>query len=113
MHFNLYRLALEPLQALFHVAGGGDLSLFSLTLDRAFKRGRHTDFVGVEGLPGIFIANQLNLNAFTEASMRWYAEDTDYEKFLNTRVSLRFIALTDILYLCKLNRFHARLQLPG
>lgn len=68
-----------------------------MTLERAFKRGRHTDFVGVDGLPGIFIANSLNLNAFTEASMRWYAEDTDYEKYLRTQVISSFVIISNCI----------------
>ena len=66
---------------------GGEAGLFSLISQRAFKRGRHTDFVAIDGVPGMYIANSLSPNAFTEAAMRWDTEDIDYEKYLVSLVS--------------------------
>ena len=59
-------------------------------MGRAFRRGPHVDFVGVDGLPGIYLANYLGLNALEDAAFRFDAELTDYEKYVKTMVSLAF-----------------------
>jgi hypothetical protein len=52
-----------------------------------FRRGKHADFVNVEGLPGIFIANFLGLSALEDAAFRYDTELTDYEKYLKSMVT--------------------------
>ncbi len=46
------------------------------------------DFVGVEGLPGIYLANFLGLNALEDAAFRFDSDITDYEKYVKSMVSL-------------------------
>ena len=55
-------------------------------MPRAFRRGEHVDFVGIESVPGMYIANHLGLAALEEASFRWQKDITDYEKYVQTRV---------------------------
>lgn len=67
-------------------ATGTNSSLFSLSLGRAFRRGPHVDFVNVEGLPGIYLANFLGLSALEDAAFRFDTELTDYEKYVKSMV---------------------------
>lgn len=69
------------------VSTGTNSSLFSLSLQRAFRRGPHVDFVHVEGLPGIYLANRLGLSALEDAAFRYDAGVTDYEKYVRSEVS--------------------------
>lgn len=66
---------------------GVNSSLFSLSLPRVFQRGRRADFVNVEGLPGIYIANFLGLNALEDSAFRYDAEAADYEEYLKSMAS--------------------------
>ena len=61
--------------------------MYSLSFSRVFRRGPHTDYVNVEGLPGVHIANELNPIAFAQASVRGLMDESDLEKFLGTRVT--------------------------
>lgn len=54
-----------------------------------FRRGPHIDFVNVEGLPGIYLANSLGISALEDAAFRWDAELTDYEKYVRSMVRPR------------------------
>ena len=51
------------------------------------------DFVHVEGLPGIYLANHLGLSALEDAAFRFDSELTDYEKYVRSEVSQIMIGL--------------------
>lgn len=48
-------------------AAGEGHPIFSMSLPRAYNVDRLTDFRAIEGLPGIFLANQLDMKALESA----------------------------------------------
>ena len=62
-------------------ADGEGSALFSLSLARAYRQNGLVDFSRVEGVPGIFLANQISLSALENY-------DYDYEKYISTKVLL-------------------------
>ena len=71
-------------------AAGGDSSLFTVGASRVFRRGRHVDYVGIDGLPGMYISNRLGLQALTDAAFHYGADSSDFEKYVETHVSPHF-----------------------
>lgn len=61
---------------------------------RVFRRGRHVDYVGLDGLPGIYISNRLGIQALTDAAFHFGSDASDYEKYVETFVSPTFAALS-------------------
>ena len=62
-------------------ADGEGSALFSLSLARAYRQNGLVDFERVEGMPGIFLANQISISALEDY-------DFDYEKYISTKVML-------------------------
>ena len=60
---------------------GEGSALFSLSLARAYRQNGLVDFSRVEGVPGIFLANQISVSALENY-------DYDYEKYISTKVLL-------------------------
>ena len=48
-----------------------------------FRRRYITDFGRIEGIPGVYMANQLSSKMFTDPSAR---RSLDFEKFIQTKV---------------------------
>ena len=65
---------------------GFSTSLFTLSMTRNFRRSFITDFVRVEGLPGVYLANQLSKEVFEDPSMI-RRQGKVYEDFVQTKVS--------------------------
>ena len=79
-------VAESPVASKLSSPAGVNSSIFSLSLPRVFQRGNRADFVNVEGLPGIYLANFLGLNALEDSAFRYDSESADYEKYLKTMV---------------------------
>ncbi|KAK9806438.1 hypothetical protein WJX73_007437 [Symbiochloris irregularis] len=66
---------------------GGSAGVFSTSLGNVYRRGKHPDFVSLDGAPGMFIANSLGFQALASAAFHYSTDPTDYEKYVQTRVS--------------------------
>ena len=83
-----YRLMLwcasTAVQSVDAQAGAGyNSSLFTLSMPRNFRGGRQVDFARVEGVTGVFIANQLDRHAL----QRGHAQsEAHYDKFIRSKV---------------------------
>lgn len=58
--------------------------MFTLSLPRNFRNRHLADFVPVEGLPGVYMANQLDASIFKSPTSKPY--DKDYNEYLQTKV---------------------------
>lgn len=74
-----------PVSTVF--SSGGQSSMFTVSLERVFRRGRSVDFTSIDGVPGMYISNHLGLQALTDAAFHYGSDPTDYEKYVQTRVS--------------------------
>ena len=57
--------------------------MYSLSMTMNFRRRYITDFGRIEGIPGVYMANQLSSKMFTDPSAR---RSLDFEKFIQTKV---------------------------
>lgn len=67
------------------LAAGYDASMFTLSLPRNYRNQMIADFARVEGLPGVYMANQLEASVFEDPSSIPY--DKNFNDFLQTKVS--------------------------
>jgi hypothetical protein len=67
-------------------APGYSTSLFTLSMTRNFRRSFITDFARVEGLPGVYLANQLSKEVFEDPSMI-RRQGKVYEDFVQTKIA--------------------------
>ena len=58
--------------------------MFTLSLPRNYRNQQLADFVRVEGLPGIYMANQLDDSIFEGPGAKPY--DKNYNEYLQTKV---------------------------
>ena len=65
---------------------GYDASMFTLSLPRNYQNQQIADFARVEGLPGVYMANQLEASIFDDPSSVPY--DKNYNDYLQTKVSV-------------------------
>lgn len=68
------------------VPAGYDASMFTLSLPRNYRNQQIADFARVEGLPGVYMANQLAATIFEDPSSR--SHDKNFNEFLQTKVRL-------------------------
>ena len=76
-------LQASPAYSLALVVTGYDASMFSLSLARTYQTEHIADFGRVEGLPGVYLANQLMTGALDPSSK---PKDKPWSDFLQTRV---------------------------
>lgn len=62
-------------------AAGDGTPIFSLALPRTYHRDGIVDFTRVDGVPGVLLANQLELEALQDGSY-------DFERWITTKVTL-------------------------
>ncbi|KAK9828958.1 hypothetical protein WJX72_003046 [[Myrmecia] bisecta] len=60
-------------------------TLFTLSLPRNYRRNYVSDFGRVEGLPGVYLGNQVNGHMMSDPA--WQTRGMDYENFLQTKVT--------------------------
>eukprot|EP00884_Botryococcus_braunii_P007264 jgi/Botrbrau1/16539/Bobra.0327s0006.1 len=65
-------------------APGYNSSLFTLSLPRNYRQHFVTDLARVEGLPGIFMANQLSGERLHDPA---FVHDLDYDRYVQTKVT--------------------------
>lgn len=58
--------------------------MFTLSLPRNYRAQQIADFARVEGLPGIYMANQLDSTILEDPSAKPY--DKNYNEYLQTKV---------------------------
>ena len=58
--------------------------MFTLSLLRNYRSQQLADFVRVEGLPGVYMANQLDASIFEGPSAKPYGKN--YNEYLQTKV---------------------------
>ena len=73
------------LQLRLGVSAGYDASMLTLSLPRNYHNQQIADFARVEGLPGIYMANQLDASIFEGPSAKPF--DKNYNEYLQTKVS--------------------------
>lgn len=62
---------------------GYNNTLYSLSMPRNFRRRYITDFGRVEGVPGVYMANQLSPDIMADPTSK---KSIDYEKFIQSKV---------------------------
>ncbi len=66
------------------LCAGYDASMFTLSLPRNYRNQQIADFARVEGLPGVYMANQLEASIFDDPSSVPY--DKNYNDYLQSKV---------------------------
>lgn len=66
-------------------ASGYDASMFTLSLPRNYRNQQIADFARVEGLPGVYLANQLEASIFDDPSSVPY--DKNYNDYLQSKIT--------------------------
>ena len=66
-------------------SAGSDASMFTLSLPRAYQTERIADFARIEGLPGVYMANQLDSKVFDDPKAK--PADIPWSNFLQTKVA--------------------------
>ena len=77
--------SLFPVDELSGVCAGFNNTLYSLSMTMSFRRRYITDFGRIEGIPGVYMANQLSSKMLTDPSAM---RSLDFEKFIQTKVGL-------------------------
>ena len=65
------------------MCAGYNNTLYSLSMTMNFRRRYITDFGRIEGIPGVYMANQLSSKMLTDPSAM---RSLDFEKFIQTKV---------------------------
>ena len=79
---------------------GYDASMFTLSLPRNYRNQQVADFARVEGLPGTYMANQLEATIFEDPSSIPY--DKNFNDYLQTKAGVLSQArsLTSMIRIC-------------
>ena len=75
-------------------AAGYNNTLYTLSMSRNFRRRFITDFGRVEGVPGVYMANQLSPKMLSDPSA---LRSADFEKFIQSKACTRLRIVQPIL----------------